>query len=72
MTKTWTGLKEENRRHIGREVYSTLSGFKDEADVKEFVEQYEANWFVYSPRFTNIRQEDGTWKVDRREADSCD
>lgn len=72
MSKVWTGLKEENRRREARDVCSTLTGFKDEADVNEFVEQYRANWFAYFPRFTNIRQEDGTWKVDRREADSCD
>ena len=72
MSKVWSYLKEENRKHVARDVYSTLTGFKDEADVNEFVEQYKANWFVYFPRFTNVRCEDGVWKVDRREADSCD
>lgn len=50
-----------------------ISGFPDRETLVEWAQNYKDKWFVYFPRFSNIRQdEDGTWSVERSEAGSCD
>jgi hypothetical protein len=71
--RMWSHVKIINRRRQGRDYVMTFVGFKSLEEITQYTDEVKRTDYVYFPSFYNERQdEDGTWSVDHRRADSCD
>lgn len=68
----WSHLTCTANIRVGRDNMCTYSGFVNEQEMKDFITYYKSNWYVYFPRFCNIKEENGVWSCTLIEAQSCD
>lgn len=67
----WTHIKMSDARNDGRKYHFTASGFKDEAEAKEYVSWYEDYNMGYSP-MAYVKQVDENYVVCASRYLSCD
>jgi hypothetical protein len=68
----WSHITSTAPLRSGSDNITNYSGFVNEQELNEFIQYYKNTWYVYFPRFSNIKEENGVWSCTLSEAQSCD